>query len=52
MPEKTGLPASYVAGYDEEWSDVTWLPRVLRGGFKYWAIVLPSAAIGSSTCVG
>jgi hypothetical protein len=32
--------------YDERWSDREWMPRVLRAGFKYWAIVLPTAAIG------
>lgn len=32
--------------YDEAWSDEVWLPRVLQGGFKFWAIVLPTAAIG------
>jgi hypothetical protein len=31
---------------DEEWADSEWLPRVLRCGFKYWAIVLPKGAIG------
>ncbi len=31
---------------DEQWADTVWLPRVLRIGFKYWAIVLPRAAIG------
>lgn len=31
---------------DEEWADQEWLPRVVNGGFKYWAIVLPTAAIG------
>lgn len=31
---------------DEEWANKNWLPRVLRGGFKFWAIVLPQAAIG------
>jgi hypothetical protein len=31
---------------DEEWADSEWLPRVLGAGFKYWAIVLPAAAIG------
>jgi hypothetical protein len=29
-----------------EWADTVWLPRVLRAGFKFWAIVLPKAAIG------
>ena len=32
--------------HDEEWADSVWLPRVLRVGFKFWAIVLPQAAIG------
>jgi hypothetical protein len=32
--------------HDENWSEREWLPRVVRGGFKYWAIVLPKAAIG------
>jgi hypothetical protein len=32
--------------YDEQWADQEWLPRVLRSGFKYWAIVLPTAAVG------
>lgn len=31
---------------DEEWADTIWLPRVLKAGFKFWAIVLPQAAIG------
>ena len=31
---------------DEEWAQKEWLPRVLRAGFKFWAIVLPNAAIG------
>jgi hypothetical protein len=31
---------------DERWANAEWLPRVLRAGFKYWAIVLPVAAIG------
>ena len=31
---------------DEKWADSEWLPRVLKAGFKFWAIVLPKAAIG------
>jgi hypothetical protein len=31
---------------DEAWADSEWLPRVLRAGFKFWAIVLPAGAIG------
>jgi len=37
---------SMLRPHDEEWADTEWLPRVLRAGFKYWAIVLPQAAIG------
>lgn len=32
--------------HDTDWADQEWLPRVLKAGFKYWAIVLPNAAIG------
>lgn len=31
---------------DEQWAHSVWFPRVLRGGFKFWSIVLPHAAIG------
>jgi len=31
---------------DEAWADTEWLPRVLRAGFRFWAIVLPMGAIG------
>ncbi len=31
---------------DEAWAQKGWLPRVRRAGFKFWAIVLPAAAIG------
>ncbi len=31
---------------DETWARNEWLPRALRGGFKYWAIVRPSTAVG------
>jgi hypothetical protein len=31
---------------DEAWAQKEWLPRVLRAGFKFWAIVLPAVAIG------
>jgi hypothetical protein len=30
---------------DREWSDTVWAPRVLKAGFKYWAIVVPSQAV-------
>ncbi len=31
---------------DAEWGAKVWTPRVMRAGFKYWGIVVPSAAIG------
>ena len=34
-----------VSPEDLEWSDRIWAPRVLRAGFKYWAIVVPSMAV-------
>ncbi len=30
-----------------KWGDAEWAPRVIKAGFKYWAVVLPSGAIGS-----
>jgi len=35
-----------VREHDAAWAKQVWLPRVLRSGFKHWAIVLPTAAIG------
>jgi hypothetical protein len=34
-----------VSPEDLKWSDTTWAPRVLKAGFKYWAIVVPSQAV-------
>ncbi len=31
---------------DAKWGQQVWTPRAIRAGFKYWAIVLPMAAIG------
>jgi hypothetical protein len=31
---------------DAEWADTVWAPRVLKAGFMFWCIVLPTAAIG------
>ncbi|MFC1641460.1 hypothetical protein ACFL5O_02040 [Myxococcota bacterium] len=31
---------------DAIWGEKVWTPRVLRAGFKFWAIVLPIRAIG------
>jgi len=31
---------------DIEWGHKVWFPRAVRAGFKYWAIVMPSKAIG------
>ena len=32
---------------DSQWADENWLPRVLKAGWKYWAIVLPKSSIGT-----
>lgn len=34
-----------VSPEDLEWSDRVWAPRVLKAGFKHWAIVVPSTAV-------
>ncbi|HET9953160.1 MAG TPA: hypothetical protein VFQ61_01580 [Polyangiaceae bacterium] len=31
---------------DIEWGNSVWVPRVLRAGFKFWAIVMPVSAVG------
>ena len=31
---------------DQEWLDVHWRPRVIKAGYKYWALVLPEAIVG------
>ncbi len=31
---------------DMQWGDTFWAPRVIKAGFKYWAIVLPKIAVG------
>lgn len=31
---------------DWEWGDRVWRPRVLRAGFKHWAVIVPTAAVG------
>lgn len=31
---------------DAAWADATWCPRVIKAGFRFWSIVLPTAAIG------
>jgi hypothetical protein len=31
---------------DAVWGAKVWTPRAIRAGFRYWAIVLPVAAIG------
>ena len=31
---------------DLEWAQQNWEPRVLKAGWKYWALVLPEAVIG------
>ena len=36
-----------VAPEDGEWGEKEWAPRVIKAGFKYWAIVVPANAVGS-----
>jgi len=31
---------------DREWADTWWQPRAIALGWKYWAVVLPAAALG------
>lgn len=31
---------------DEQWVLSDWLPRVIKAGWKYWAIVLPQKVVG------
>jgi hypothetical protein len=33
--------------HDLGWAEGEWLTRVLRSGFKYWAIVPPASAVGT-----
>ena len=32
---------------DSTWGEVVWGTRVIRAGFKFWAIVVPANAVGS-----
>lgn len=32
---------------DSEFGDNVWAPRVIKAGFKYWAVVMPTSAMGS-----
>jgi hypothetical protein len=36
-----------IAPEDNAWADSVWVPRVMRAGFRHWAIVVPQRAIGS-----
>jgi hypothetical protein len=31
---------------DKEWGDANWVPRVVKAGWKYWAMVLPETVVG------
>ncbi|CAG0944596.1 hypothetical protein ANRL1_01827 [Anaerolineae bacterium] len=31
---------------DTDWSNQNWLPRVMKAGWKYWALILPEKAVG------
>ncbi len=37
---------SVVSKEDGEWGNTVWAPRVLKAGWKYWAIVMPEKVIG------
>ena len=30
---------------DLEWNKVVWIPRVVKAGWKYWALVIPEKAV-------
>jgi hypothetical protein len=32
---------------EAEWGDTEWAPRVIRAGFRFWAIVTPSATVAA-----
>ena len=32
---------------DSEYGDKIWAPRVIKAGFTYWAVVMPTSAMGS-----
>lgn len=32
---------------DNEWGDKVWAPRVIKAGFSYWAVVMPTSAVGT-----
>jgi hypothetical protein len=32
---------------DIEYGNEVWAPRVIKAGFKYWAVVMPESAVGS-----
>lgn len=36
-----------LAKEDNKWGDDVWAPRVIKAGFKYWAVVMPKSALGS-----
>lgn len=36
-----------IAPEDMKWADAVWHPRVQMAGFRYWAIVVPSMAVGA-----
>ena len=32
---------------DSEYGDKIWAPRVIKAGFQYWAVVMPTSAMGT-----
>ncbi len=39
--ENSALPLD-----DEKWAQTEWFPRMVKAGWKYWAIVLPQKIVG------
>lgn len=36
-----------IAPEDSQWAEQIWAPRVIKAGFKYWAVVIPMHAVGT-----
>lgn len=47
LSDNRGLPV--YKHEDTEWINNDWFPRMLKAGWKYWALVEPESAIGAMT---
>jgi hypothetical protein len=47
LSDDRGIPA--LSKEDLEWGHKDWFPRVLKSGWKYWAIVMPEKVVGQIT---